>query len=325
MVFVQIAPFPAEAITQSEVTSKLNTITSSQTGKTWSTGPYSLGSQCYGFAHNTFNTVFSRGKTLVGSYTSPNQHILNNRPSDIVQIASLSSSQTTVSAVKTALQKALPGDYIQLKRASGGPHSIIVTSVTSDKINYIDANSDGKNTIKTHSLTFAQFEAANQSMSIYRHNSYTTSLSSSISSNLVKSINSKMPMQAYIPSTTTRVNTYSSIGGKWDGYSQIYVSDLCTLHQVYDSGWLKVSYPTSKGTKTAYCKTSDFFPAGFGSVTTTKLGKNITTYKKSNGTQSFGSIYSTDTITKLGKSGSYTQVIYPVSGSVKYKLAWVKI
>lgn len=455
---LQTAPHDAYAISQSQVTSNLSTVVSSQTGKTWSNGSYGLGIQCYEFAHYTFNNIFSRGKVVVGSYASPNEHILTGRPSDIVQVASLGSTQTTVSAVKEALLKAAPGDFIQMKRSHGGPHSAIVTSVTSDRINYLDANSDGNNSIKTHSLTFAEFEAANQAFSIYRHKEYETTGSSQLvnngqyilqsklghnmvldvaggstsnsaniqlysyngtsaqtfnlaynsssgsysisnqksskvldvntsSNNVIQysshgqynqqwyledagdgyfyiksgtgryldvsgnkssngtniqvytkngsdaqkfkfvsvgltAINNKTPMQAYIASSTTKAKTYSSIGGAWDGVSEIYVNDLCTIHEVYSNGYSKVSYPVSNGTKTAYAKTSDFFPFATSSALEVNYNQKFTAYQKSNGAKTFGTVYSSDTVTTLGRSGSYIQVIYPVDSG--YKLAWVK-
>lgn len=83
---------------------------------------------------------------------------------------------------------------------------------------------------------------------------------------------------------------------------------------------LLVSYPTSKGRKKRYIPT--------GVVFSTNTWKKIIasskcqTYKFKNGKYKYGSISSGDTVWVYNTSGSYTRVIYPVSGG--YKMAWVK-
>lgn len=128
-----------------------------------------------------------------------------------------------------------------------------------------------------------------------------------------------VPITCYTMSSGN-VNTYKAVNGAYSGY--ICASDKCTILEVYSSGWVKVRYPTSKGTKIAYTKSSNFFyNINFSSATTT-IGKNMTVYRKANLLTSIGTVYKTDNILIIGHSGSNTQILYPISSG--YKLGWIK-
>ena len=59
--------------------------------------------------------------------------------------------------------------------------------------------------------------------------------------------------------STGRVTTYQGFGIPFSTTSYIDgTTDLCTVHTIYANGWVEVTYPITGGTKTAYCKLSDF-------------------------------------------------------------------
>lgn len=116
------------------------------------------------------------------------------------------------------------------------------------------------------------------------------------------------------------VYTYTAIDGAYSGYISGSV-DLCNIVKVYDSGWCKVSYPTSRGTKTAYTKSSNFFTNLNFSNTYVQLGKNLIVYRKKTGNQRIGSVYSTDSVLIIGQSNNRTQIVYPAGN--RYKMGWI--
>lgn len=119
--------------------------------------------------------------------------------------------------------------------------------------------------------------------------------------------------------SSQRVSTYTSVNGSYSGY--IDADDQCTILEVYDSGWLKVNYPTVKGTKTAYAKSEDFFVNTNFSLGTIKLESNQTVYRKSDMSRKIGTAYEKDDIIIIGSQNSKTQILYPVSNG--YKLGWI--
>lgn len=169
----------ANAISISEVQSKLNSLMNQYVGTTW-TRSYAGGSQCYAFAHYVFDTVFSRGEKQVGNgAVSSNStcYKLNNVAGDITTIGTLTPGYS-LSSLEQLLEKAMPGDYVQVKRrSSGGPHSMIVVSVngSSNTIEIFDANTDGKGTVKRYSQSFSTFMDKNSGVSVYRYSGYSPS------------------------------------------------------------------------------------------------------------------------------------------------------
>ena len=139
------------------------------------------------------------------------------------------------------------------------------------------------------------------------------------------------PILGYNASASARTPVYqyeSTLGGT--KYGEIFVDDLCTLNSVnIDKNWINVTYPVSGGTKTGYVYFNQFFPSFIGknNIYTTRVSQNTTAYQKSNMSDSIGTIYPSDSITVVGKSGSNIQVLYPItegSNKGKYKLGWIK-
>ena len=103
-------------------------------------------------------------------------------------------------------------------------------------------------------------------------------------------------------------------------YGTIYGSDEVIIHS-YDrekNRYVKVTYPTSKGSKTGYVHFSAIMTTS--SAHAYKAKSKTTTYRRPGG-KTYGYISAGDRVVVLGERGSYTQVYYPVSGG--YKFAFV--
>lgn len=127
------------------------------------------------------------------------------------------------------------------------------------------------------------------------------------------------PIKAYTKSTG-RVTTYSDFGNTVTGYIDGAV-DLCTINEVYTNGWCSVTYPTSKGAKTAYTQSSNFADS-FNVTSTTNMGSNRAVYRRPNLKESLGTIYANDLVKVVGSANGNMQVIYPLD-SGGYKMGWI--
>ena len=127
------------------------------------------------------------------------------------------------------------------------------------------------------------------------------------------------PLISYTISTGN-VPTYSSVSASSSSGYITGSTDQCTINKVYTNGWVKVTYPVSSGTKTAYAKLSDFVNSGVDHYQV-KVKANTSVYRRSDLSQTIGTVYSTDVINVVGKSGSNLQIIYPISGG--YKMGWI--
>lgn len=131
----------------------------------------------------------------------------------------------------------------------------------------------------------------------------------------------RVPITCYTISTG-RVNTYNLSNGRYTYTGYINgATDKCVIQQVRSDGYCKVKYPVSRGYRTAYVQSSKFFTNINFSASTKKIGKNKTVYRRSNLSQSLGTVYGNDNVIVVGTSGNKTQIIYPVSGG--YKMGWV--
>lgn len=129
---------------------------------------------------------------------------------------------------------------------------------------------------------------------------------------------SKVPITAYLKGYST-VKTYNAVNGRVIG--SIYSSDKCTILNVYSSGWCRVRYPISGGTKTAYTYSNYFFTNTGFSTAETKPGKNRDVYGKPNLTYKLGTTYSSDSVLIIGSSNGNQQILYPISGG--YKMGFI--
>jgi len=118
---------------------------------------------------------------------------------------------------------------------------------------------------------------------------------------------------------SSNVTTYStSSGTKVSG--SIYPNDLCKILDATGTYW-KVSYPTSSGSKTAYCNKSDIL-SNTSYCKRISIDSNETVYRKSDMRTSFGTVFTSDTLYMLSPiSNGKAQIIYNVSGG--YKIGWI--
>lgn len=174
----------AQAATQSGVSNQLNSLISQYAGRTATSGQMYMGSQCKGFANWVFKQLFG---VYIGSYPESANYKISNANAQLVGM--IDPGGLTESTAKALLQKAKPGDYIQVQRSiakSGGrcgPHSMIVVDVKADGIQIFDCNSDGRNTIKTYLYTWSKFDYDNRGMSLYHAYNYQVDVPSSDGSN----------------------------------------------------------------------------------------------------------------------------------------------
>ncbi len=75
----------------------------------------------------------------------------------------------------------------------------------------------------------------------------------------------------------------------------ILPDDKCTIKEINNDGTVKVEYPVSKGTKTAYAKST---------------GDKLT-----------GEVYADDVVCIIAYKDERTQILYPISDG--YKLGWI--
>ena len=122
---------------------------------------------------------------------------------------------------------------------------------------------------------------------------------------------------------TGRTNTYNLSNGRYTYTGYIDgATDCCTILEVKSDGYVRVKYPVSGGRfRTAYAKNSAFFVNTDFSTQKIQLGTSKTAYRRSNLSQTLGTVYANDQVIVVGYSGNKTQVIYPVSGG--YKMGWV--
>ena len=330
LVFCLIVSVPVievRAISQATVESRLTGYINQYVGKTANSNQWYMGIQCKGFANWIFKNIFG---VYIGPYPESANYKITNPQAETIGI--IEPGNLNESTAKALLQKGKPGDYIQVQRSiakSGGkcgPHSMILVEVRSDGVVVFDCNSDGKNTIKKYLYTWSKFDYDNRAMSLYRAKSYevdANSTSTSTSIALTKDNNYPTPITAYPAATAGKVTVYNS---NFEAYSQstryIAYNDLCTINAVYTNGYCSVTYPTSGGTNTAYVKTSDFITNGVTPYSYTPTS-NLTTYIRSNLSETFGSVFTTDKCTVVGKTGEKLQIIYPVSSG--YKLSWISV
>ena len=262
-------------------------------GKFYLNGQY-YGGQCFGFANMMGYRVF--GSVPTASWTK-----------------------------YTSVNKYYAGDYVRVR---SDRHSIFITKVSGDTITYVDCNNAGPCMVKWD-RTISKSSLASITTYVYHLSSNnltgsgTDSSSSEPIENVVWTVDSNYltPVKAYPAATSGKITLYNSALTAYSTSSRnIAWNDLCTINTFYTNGYCSVTYPTASGTNTEYAKISDFIPNG-STIASWSPTQKLTTYTRSNMSDSFGSVFVGDSCKKVGQSGSYYQVIYPVSGG--YKMGWV--
>lgn len=127
-------------------------------------------------------------------------------------------------------------------------------------------------------------------------------------------------IKTYVISTGNDTTVYKTASST-SKYGTIYASDLITILG-YSGSRLKVSYPVSGGSKTGYIDKSKVTSGtiNYASAKWTATA-SMTAYRRSSGSSTIGSVSKNDVCYSIAKSGSRTQIIYPISGG--YKMGWV--
>lgn len=132
-------------------------------------------------------------------------------------------------------------------------------------------------------------------------------------------VTDKLPIKCFILGDENCTTYKTQSLEEKSGY--IFPDDKCSIKEIYNDGTVKVEYPISKGTKTAYAKASDFFADTEWHDTVTTLGINAKTYAKATGDKLTGEVYSNDEVCIITYKNERTQILYPISGG--YKLGWI--
>lgn len=128
------------------------------------------------------------------------------------------------------------------------------------------------------------------------------------------------PIKAYTIATG-KTKVYDTVNGKAKS-NKIYDTDLCTISQIYNCGWCKVSFPLDAGgTETGYCKLSVFMKSENVPINTSK---QINTYRRSDLKTSMGYAGSGDKVYIIGSTSTAVQILYPLTAG-GYKAGWIPI
>lgn len=135
-------------------------------------GPYYT-EQCKGFAKSVFKEIFGYNIGSTQSRSSGNNYKINYSSSKTKYVGSVTAiNDTSTQELKSLLEDARSGDFIQMRRHHGGSHSAIVVSVSSSKIVVVEANVDGNNGIIKGSYTWSDLCDDNEALSLYTAKKY---------------------------------------------------------------------------------------------------------------------------------------------------------
>lgn len=333
------------------VKSKLDSFISKYpSGSRW-TGTFDGGSQCYGFGKLVVYNIF--GMYSSSRYRSWSYNGTSTSGMNIV------GSITNYSAnnVKDLLSKAKCGDVLQFDTTK--QHTMIVYSVDSTGVTIYDCNWDNNCGISKRHSAFGAWSGRNSSkLTLLRSDNYSsidgsdephvceftgsyfesahphkeyrkcscgktqytgsTGANQNCSTCMKLSWSYVQPVKAYTINTG-KTTVYNAVNGTAKS-NKIYDTDLCTISQIYDCGWCKVTFPLdSGGTDTGYCKISVFMKGGGFYL---YASKQITTYRRSDLKTSIGYAGSGDKIYILGTASSAVQIAYPLTAG-GWKVGWV--
>jgi hypothetical protein len=135
--------------------------------------------------------------------------------------------------------------------------------------------------------------------------------------------NDFLPIHTYALDTGN-IPVYDGNGQQYSGRFISGASDLCVIRKIYSDGWCYVSYPSSveaDGYAEAYVPWSTFaanaVPENWESAT------DYTTYRRSDLSETLGSIDAGDICLRVSREGALEQVIYPITGTDYFKMGWI--
>jgi len=142
---------------------------------------------------------------------------------------------------------------------------------------------------------------------------------SSAESEATISSTDKLPILCYGLKRNTVTYTDSACT-KIAGY--ISNDDLCKITDFcIEDNSVQVQYSGFFKERVTYVKASGFFYNTSFSTSSVKLGKELTVYRRSTGTDEFGTVYADDECILTGNTNGRTQVLYLASDG--YQLGWV--
>lgn len=208
------------------------------------------------------------------------------------------------------------GDYV---RIDNDRHSIFITKVQDGVVEYADCNRTGACQVRWGGT----MSIASMNVTYIMHlsgNNLKGTTNNPINTPVDTSYNT--PFYNVTPKSTTGLTTVYNVYGT--PYStnvrNIAPGDICTIHEVYTTGFCKVTYPTSNGTHTEYARTADMNITNISIDSRFQPYMNLTSYLCNNSTAyvSTGEIWATDkcTITAVYTNGT-CDVTYPTSNGTK--------
>lgn len=129
--------------------------------------------QCKGFADMIYDALFDVGS--IGAYPA-DIYYMNLFGTHTTEVGRIEPGYTLnaegVAAIKALLSKALPGDYIQMKRPAGYGHSMIVLGTDDTGVNVLHCNWYGRNLISVDHYTWEQMTNLTTGISLYHYKNY---------------------------------------------------------------------------------------------------------------------------------------------------------
>lgn len=156
------------------------------------------------------------------------------------------------------------------------------------------------------------------------------SLGASAASSSLPKVSTSTYIKAYPIKASGKISVYTNAALTKRNTSEYIdaASDECWItgfNKTYNS--VRVSYPTSDGRKTRYAPASVFFPTGDVSDSFPMLTapSKLTTYKRSSGSTTYGTIYKGERFYVLGITSSKDRIcaLYPLDAG-GYKIGWIK-
>lgn len=124
--------------------------------------------ECKGYARNVFYLCFKATPGKTGD--KPDNHLLEPAPG-VLQLAT-DDDVCSVEDVKRLFRKARTGDFVQMRRFHGGPHSAIVYKTERDGVTFMEANTDFHNTITKTKHSWESLDRKNAKMTVYTAEEY---------------------------------------------------------------------------------------------------------------------------------------------------------
>ena len=140
---------------------------------------YTGSGQCRGFANKVYLATF-QGVQYISGYANSNFGAASFAGSH--EVGRLFNFSTGAMAeVKALFMKARPGAFVQMGRrytlnsnkTAPSPHSAIIYSISDNCVQFYEANTDGKNTIKVNFYNWSDLANKNKGFTIYEPNNYT--------------------------------------------------------------------------------------------------------------------------------------------------------